>query len=409
MKKLLATMLSVLMLCSLVFVPTACSLLGGKDNTGGDVTDEDETFVGSDTFKGALSEESYETETKAVEAFLATEISGEVVTAKLEDVETKKELTQTEIAALETEDVLEEDDEIVSAKEVEVKYTRAKSSVGLTAADATTEDDYFIFTVYIIEISPHGSTVHVFHYYVPKAENGDVLTKSYFNDVLDPSKYMNCTQEYTNDVSMPAFDFDPSSVNPDTFDPNNIKYTTATGQMKYTIKVADDKASVDMRIINTENWMMYGPLPYSDILGYFEMKDGQFLTWMKKDEGEYQKFPQNPFLAYGITDMESFASMCLPQIDYSYYEKTSYGFKVNEDFLNEYILKSLQSVASSIVSSQAELKVYVQDGKIVQMKASCSYVSNALPGADLTSSTQECVIFKDFGTTVVTKPAEIAD
>ncbi len=404
MKKLLATMLSVLALCSFVVVPTACGETGGK---GG--ANEDETFVGSDTFKGALSEESYETETKAVEGFLATEISGEVVKAKLEEVETKKELTQTEIAALETEDVLEEGDEIVSAKEVEVKYTRAGGSVSSTAAAPAPEDDYFVFTVYIIEISPHGSEVHVFHYYVPKAENGDVLTKSYYNDVLDPSKYMNCTQEYTNDVCLPALNFDPTSVNPGTFDPNDIQYTTATGQMKYTIKVADDKASVDMHIIDTDNWMMYGPLPCSDILGYFEMKDGEFLTWMKKDEGEYQKFPQNPFLPYGIVDMESFASMCLPNIDYSYYEKTSYGFKVNEDFLNEYILKALKNIASSIVSAQAELKIYVQEGKIVQMKASCSYSTNVLPGANLTSSSQECVVFKDFGTTVVTKPDGLTD
>lgn len=396
MKKILVTMMSALALCSLVILPTAC---GGKTGGGNGTSqyDDGETFVASDTFKGALSETSYESETNAVKGFLATEISGEVVTATLQDVETKKELSKTEIAALETEDVLEEDDEIVSAKEVEVKYTRTKSSVRPTAAAPAPEDDYFVFTVYILEISPHGSTVHVYRYYVPKAERGDVLTRSYYDDVLDTSKYTNCTQEYTNDFLMP------------TMSPTSMSITEAKGQNSYSIKVADNKAFIKMHVYDSANWEGAGEIPYSDILGYFEEQDGNFSVWMSTTgENGYVKSPFNPFMSYGITDMASFATLCLPKIDYSYYEKTSYGFKVQEDFLNEYLGKALNQAISAGASVSAELKVYVQDGRIVQLKAS-NKVTMAAGGITVTISSQESLVFKDFGTTVVTKPATITD
>lgn len=367
--------------CSLSDVFSSCSLFGGSD--------DDENFVGSDTFEGSLSETTYQTNEAAVEGFLETEISGDAVRAELVDFTEKRELDQTQIETLETEDVLEEGDEIVSAKEVVVTYSRTarNTSYSLTA------QEYFEFTVYILEISPYGTELHVFRYYVPKAENGDVLTKSYFDDVLDPSKYANCTQEYVNESKVPY-----SGV--------SQKIESMTVYQNYTIKAADDKATLYMHAVDTSRWDGGVNVPYTDMYGYFEEVDGDFRIWVSTNGSTYESAPYNPFAMLGITDIKSFASMCLPKLDYSYYEKTSYGFKIQDDFLAEYVSKSLGQLGTQ-GTVDAKLKLFVQEGKIVQMKSECSItVSNGFQKA--TSSSNETVTFKDFGMTSVSRPSVIA-
>lgn len=327
-----------------------------------------------DTFAGALSEESYDSQETAVEAFLENEISGDAVQAELQDIKEVGDLAAEEVAALDTADVLDADDTIVSAKIVEVSYTRVTSNVMALAAE--TDDDVFVFTVYVLEITPAGTTVREFRYYVPKAENGDVLTRSYYDDVLNPEKYVNCTQKYTaKSTSMGV------SVN-----------------IEYLILCANDKATLQMKIPDMSASVM--SIVYTDIYGYFE--DGEsFKAWLSTDKGEtYTVAPTGSFSQYGVTDMASFATLCIPDIDYSYFEKTSYGFKIQESFLETYIGATLGYYGGTDVS--AELKFYVKDGRLSEMK---SKVSANMQGYKTTST--ETVTFSNFGTTVVTRPASI--
>ncbi len=325
-----------------------------------------------DTFAGAISEESYDSQESAVEAFLENEISGDAVQAELQGIEEVGELSDKEVAALDTGDTIAADDTIVSAKVVEVSYTRTTSSAMSLAAktgeEEEAEDDVFVFTVYVIEITPAGTTVREFRYYIPKAENGDVLTRSYFEDVLDPAKYVNCTQKYT------------------------AKSTTMGMSMntEYTILCANDKATLEMRVPNVSSSV-------SGIYGYFE--DGEsFKAWISLDGVTYEETSVGSFS--GVTDMEGFATLCIPDFDYSYFEKTSYGFKIQESFLETYVGKVLGYYGGT--GLKAELKFYVKDGRLSEMK---SNLSVTIDGVKSTST--ESVKFSHFGTTVVNRPESI--
>ena len=325
-----------------------------------------------DTFEGAISNDSYESQESAVEAFLDNEIAGDAVQAELQDIQEVGELTTEEVAALDTGDALAEGDTIVSAKIVEVSYTRITSNALSLAAE--TGDDVFVFTVYVIEISPAGTTVTEFRYYVPKAENGDVLTRSYFEDVLDPAKYVNCTQKYTAKSTSMGI----------------------TMTIEYSILCANDKATLQMKIPDMNSSMS---IEYTNIYGYFE--DGEsFKAWLSTDGTTYAEAPAGSFAQYGVIDMESFATLCIPKIDYSYFEKTSYGFKIQEAFLETYIGDVLGYYGGSGVS--AELKFYVKDGRLSEVK---SNVSATMEGLKVTST--ETVKFSAFGTTTVNRPASI--
>ncbi len=368
MKKFLSVMLMIVMAMSIAVAAVGC---GGNEPT----------YSSEDTFTGALSKEGYESEAKAVEMFLASEISGEAVKAELVGFEKKSDLSQEQIKELNTEDVLNEDDEIVSAQVVEVKYNKKEVEVSNTASQ---EDEYSVFTVYIIEISPSGKTVHEFRYYVPKAANGDVLTKSYYEDVLDPSKYVNCTQEYSNNTSV------------------DMGGMTMNTNINYTIKVADDKAFLSMHLPNLTGAGL--DAAYMDLLGYFEYSEGNFVIWASQDNGTtYIKSQVNTFAPYGITDMKSFATMCMPKLDYSYFEKTDFGFKIQDGFVGKYISKSLAQMGYA-TDINAELLFYVKEGRIEKMVAN---VNGTIGGVKYTG--HEELVYSAFGTTTVTRPAAIKE
>lgn len=441
MKKLLATLALVVALCgSMVF--TACFDNGGNDTNSGDDQkqeqpddkpgnnpsgsenegdegnndDEDnkddegdgeeESNAGNETFAGSISVESYETKQAAAEAFLEKEISGLAVTAELVEYRATGELSESQIAQLEVGDVLDEEDEIVSVEVVEISYKT------LSVERAAQDDELSVFTVYIIVYTPHGKTVQEFRYYVPKAHNGEVLTRSYYDDLLNPLKYLNCTQVYVLTASNVMKLAEPS-IN---FEYDLISNTT----YNYTIKVADDKASIDMLMLepdvsilppepdmNDSHGSFTFPCVETSLLGYFEYSNGAFDIWASIDKGvNYVKSPTDTFAQYGITDIQSFASMCLPQLDYSYYEKTDYGFKIQEEFLNKYVEMSLESVIDSDAEVSAELQIYVVDGKISKMVSNVTAETN-VQGFLMVMSSREELTFKDFGTTVVATPASI--
>ncbi len=381
MKKIVALFLSVVCLSALVCIPAACKEKEPSNNTDNSV----------DTFDGAFSAQSYDTDKAAVEGFLSTEISGDAVKAELVDFKEKSKLGSNELNALDKE-FLDEGDEIVSGKSVEVTYKREKKTA--VASLAEEEEPDLVFTVYIIEISPKGVTVHEFRYYVPRAKDGDVLTKSYYEDLLDSAKYVNCTQVYTNVVKMTMPDEESETP----------KTKTTQMSSNYTIKIADNAASLEMVL---PDYSALGPsvqLPTQKLWGYFENGD-KFSVWASADGVTYTKAVTNPFASYGIKDMESFAVMCLPKLDYSYYEKTDYGFKIQDDFITEYVTQALNEVTSG-ATVKAELRVYVSGGKVVKLEATSSVTMNVL-GFNIGSSSEEKLEFKDFGTTVVTKPEGI--
>ncbi len=364
MKRIVAIAIAIVAVLSFTFCMTAC---GSK--------------YGDDTFEGALSETSYETQEDAVKGFLSNEIAGAAAGANLVDFEEKKELAAEEIDQLVLGDVAKES--IVSAKEVEISYSR--NSIRSVAARES-EEDCFIFTVYILEISPAGAKVHEFRYYVPKAKNGDALTKSYYEDILNSEKYVNCTQEYNSKVKVMGGG------------------TSISYEQKYVIKVAGNKALMEMKIVDP-NALEYMKIEYINIKGYFEYDEETetFKTYISKDGSSFTLDFTNMFAKYGVTDMKSFATMNIPKIDYSYYEKTDFGFKIQEEFLNKYMGDAVGQIAPGS-EVDCVLNFFISGGKIGKLEATTSLTVDAGYNVKVTTENKETLVFKDFGTTVVETP-----
>ena len=387
MKKTMALVMAVVTLFSCVLFFTSCDTIYGlldRFNRG---------KTGDGTFEGALSTESFQSEKEAVQGFLADEIAGEAADATLVAYQETKQLSSDEIDKL----VLDGLDKksIVSAKEVEITYDRSAAR----AAAADSDEDHFLFTVYVLEISRKGVEVHEFKYYVPKAKDGDVLTRSYFENVLDPAKYVNCTQEYTSKS---------------TTELNGQKLVEI--EQNFVVKVADNKAYLEAQIFDPtsirDSQNMQQNVKYITLKAYFEYdkKTGTFSAYCSLNDAPYVETPvETIFAQLNITeirsDMTSLATMNFPKIDYSYYEKTDFGFKIQESFLNQYLGMSLDSIAPN-GNVDCTLNVYVTDGRIESMESNAD-ITVPSNNDTVRSRTQESLKFKDFGTTVVTMPKGI--
>ncbi len=367
MKKIFAVILATLMFATISLSLCACDILFPND------------------FKGVVSEKSYDTEEAAVEGFLAAEISGDAAQAKLESYTEKKELSDKELKNIDADSVLNYGDKIVSAKEMEVKYSRKSNSAKREAAS----EDYYILTVYVLVISPYNTRVYEYRYYVPAADNGDVVMKSYYDDLLDYEKYTNYTQVYSMTATI---DMDGETEN---LDLNTI----------ITIKTDGNKMYFESDIYNQKQRC------------YFEYNEEteSFNAWVLLD-GIYQKAPDSYLNNFNVTDMESFVSMNLPSLDYSFYEKTDYGFKLRDEYMDTYIADALNSTIGAIgwntdnMDLKASLDFYVKRGRLTEMKSSIKIkMIEQSYGEELRTDIVETVSvkFTDFGTTRVIRPLNI--
>lgn len=388
MKKLLLTVsLAAVLICGAMFA--AC----GSGNGG------EEVYEGaSETFTGVVSDQSYSDEDAAAEAFVANELSGQNAATYI-SCENKGDLAEDKISELNLEGALGEGDTVKGVKIMSVKFSvnSAASKVTLAAEQNVQE-----FVIYVIIVTPAGVTIDEYYYYVPISERGDVLTKSYFEDVLNLSKYANFTQTYKQEtkVHVSAMGVEQSQ-------------DSATN---YQIQVDGSKGRIHM-----EGDLVQSATQGNVINGYFEEKDGQFKSYMSLDDGEEQ---WTSFVFDGVTSMQGIVEMCLPDYDFSFYEKTGYGFKLNEDFLSrlyaemfDSILNSYQSMgisADDIKINVAELKFYVVEGRLDKMVSNISLSLNMNMSYEgqsvsmsVSASNSEELVFSDFGSTTVTTPAAL--
>lgn len=329
----------------------------------------------SETFVGAVSKASYSTKDDAAEAFIENEVSGLAYDANYVGYEITEELTETQIDKLAIDEQLRED--VVSVEKVKVSYTKNNIARTASAVAAGSDENVTVLYIYLITVTPTGTTITEYRYYVPLSKNGDTLTKSYFDDVFDPSKYINCTQSY----SLSAF---------------GIK----TGG--YVIKVADDKGSIKL------DSAYAATADFSE--GYFEQNGSTFRTYLKMNYSDTWQNGILQVMSLGgtstITSMDQFATMCMPNnLDYSWFEKTDFGFKMKSELLSIYIADVLrQNGYSDADNISTDFSVYVKEGRIYKITTTIT-VKVFVTKINLQSENLE---FGNFGATTVETPEDLA-
>lgn len=327
-----------------------------------------------DTFyTGTLSVDSYNSVSLAAQAFLSNEVCGDATAAKFESYEKQADMTEEEIAELNLTDA--EKAAVVSAEKGFVNYT--ESAVAAYNVYSSATENVKKIKVYVVKIG------NEYRYYAPALVAGDVLTKAYYDQVFDPSKYINCTMVY-----------DMTVVTTASAQGMSVSMTMKTNS---TFKCTADSAHIV--IVSSASMLNHTETETTELYVEFASNNGfngDYTLYMKEDGGaEWVE---------SYMDLSEVGSVGEIENDYSYFIKTNSGFKLNSEKFDLYLqdaIDDLNGVAGlNMGSLKATAEYNVYDGKLSTATAVVSANFSA-DGANGNVKATTSAKYSDFGTTVV--------
>lgn len=332
----------------------------------------------SETFIGELSEDGYADKDEAAGAFIENELNGLKFQAEFVSYEAGETLTDEQVEALDIPADLQ--DKVVSVESGTVSYRLSDTGEAALASADTAE---YNISIYIVVISPSGTQVYEYHYYVPPMETGNGLTKSYFESVFEVEKYKNCVIT------------------------ENVTATTMGMSSKITssMTIADDK------ILLTQHSETPMEEP-TDVSGYFEKTLTGMDVWVSNDGGETWTKDNYGYMAgLGYDSIESIINSIRPGFDdFTFYVKTNKGFKVKDELMEDFCRQSFEALMSYYGSNVSNLKAscefFVTEGVISKAVTKVSMKINA-QGITMDVSSESTSTFS-YGNAQVERPANIA-
>ena len=342
----------------------------------------------SDTFKGAVSEESYDSATEAAEAYVCEQIAGKDASVTIEDVTPLGELTYTEIEELGVPSEFKED--MIGIEAFEVTYTDYSSGVYLTAAKSTkdTLNENKTVKVYIIRY------VDDWRYFSPPPKPNEVINSSYYDYVFNPENYENCTLVSISEVYL-EMDYGGETMTMDI-------------DSRSTIKYADGKIYMEQNLVMKADQSLGGNTE-QNICAYLETVDGQIKCYIK--QGATSEWAIGDITAIGFTSLDQLVPFRDQYLDYSYFTKTGYGFELGKENAAHYMKEVLdQSGLLDYVNNDDLLidmyaEYFVKDGALSALE-STAHVEFSVYGVGAVEDVYCKTTCTDFGTTVVEKPFE---
>lgn len=406
-KRVISMMLVLVLSVALLFV-VGCgddkSNDGEPQKTKAQQADEGRgEFIGeiggiSDTYVGAVSTESYDTAEAAAEDFVAKEVVGDNI-AVIDHTESKGTLSNGEISSLNLPDDVA--DGVQSVEKMEVAYSvrnKDTASNGIVTCAAQHVETETV-TVYVIKYEID------WKYFVPRPVNGETISKSYYDSVINEEKYANCTLTTESviylDVKVTQGSYSESGT---------MKVTT-----KQTIKYDGDKIYFD-QVVEYDNTGVYAEinvLGTSDRLqGYISMNEnGSYECFIKEDDGNWQR---GSLVKIGFTDIKSLRPFYNNDyLDYTYFNKTDYGFALTGENAKSYLNAAFKSALSMFSGSEWDADMfseyYVSDGTLTGMRTDADItLDGEIQGCEthMYESVKTTTTINDYGTTVVTDPTK---
>lgn len=401
MKKSTRAMVSLILSAGMLFT-VGCSCneepAGNSSSSGGGATVEEQkqmAFIDSiggvsETYVSGVSEEKYDSNAKAAEAYVQEQVVG-AKAATIVNTTSKGTLNQTEIAALKIPAA--ESEGIQSVEKIEVEYSESEGAGVLPMAAASTETK--TVEVYIIKYPNY------FKYYTPCPVNGQTINKSYYDSVFDADKYANCTLSSTLAMNMNMAS-GTESIYMQTTATQIVKYTANAIYLEQTTTstadIGDGAETVDMTMCA------------------YIVQTGDTITCHVKmtsnsDPTDNIDWTEGDLTTIGFGDLEELAPFADQYLDYSYFTKTNYGFELSGENAQQYITETLDlaQVTAFLGNSTMDMfaKYYVSGGVLSGMRMDLSMnIDVKQDGESVTGSVTEVVETKvtNYGTTTVTKP-----
>ena len=344
----------------------------------------------SETFKGAVSEETYETANDAVQGFLDTEISGKTSEAVLVDYKKEKELSAKEVESLAIDEEYREG--LISVEKGNVTYTEnsvstAEAIVCAKAAGAETKTKVIYLLTY----------TGVFRFFTPAVENGDNLTSSYFDSTFDGEKYINCSVEAVMKAEGTQ---------------QGVKYVMENNaSVKLTATALYEKDNVKMTMNGQDMSSMLGGSQNPEVY-IADTTDGLYQMAGLNGKWESVNITNHPgamIQAENVHDyfMEWFRQR-FNQLDHTYFEKTSTGYALRADKYNEFLktqqgsenlggIGGIGGIGDTSGDFDLSYVINISDGRFSDVTMKIAY------GDTLTEMTMK---FTGFGKATITIPAE---
>ena len=332
----------------------------------------------SETFVGVLSERAYGSKVETAKEFITIELTGATSKPIYSGYEKIADLSSEDIEklALSAEDKAK----VTAAERVVVHYTCDDVNRSMDACLLEMEGEY--------------------RYYVSPSSNGEALTNSYFDTVLDGARYLNCTSVTTVNMRL---------VNPQ---------ATTDATYRQTILFDDDKAFFDQELpgFSSDMYFVEKNEYLTAYLEHPQKNDGKFYSLSEiNSDLRSQNLIYEVFLVKGgervslkslstLQDITDFAFMM--QVDASYFVKTPNGFSMPNEKFKEVCKLMLGDLAyGEIEQAWDEYHIhfnsdyYVTNGRLSASKTVLT-MSNGEDVFALTIS----VNYTDFGATEIVLP-----
>lgn len=332
----------------------------------------------SETFVGVVSKESYSSKVETAKAFLANELTGAAAEPQYTGYQKIADLSIAEIENL----ALEQDmiDDVESAESIDVYYTCDDTNKSMNTCLLKMNGKY--------------------RYYVAMSSIGEALTNTYFDTVLDGSKYLNCTSTTTVNLREVS------------------AKSTIDSTYRQTIMFDDDLAYIDQQFPGQEHEMYFAEENNSieAYLKHPKEDDGKFYSLSEINNDLYsQNLRVEVYITKGgekilveslekLEDITDFIFMM--QLDASYFVKTSFGFSMPDDKYKE-VCKVFAGEDAYAEMEEAwdeyhihfNADYYVAEGRL----SACKTVLTMSDGDDIFAITITAN-YTDFGTTELTFP-----
>lgn len=402
MKKIASLILALLMLLSVAAL-SGCMMDPVKNDESIGETDSAENDFGndpernelidkiggvSDTFRGAVSKETFNSAVEAANAYVADEIAGNSDAVVLDTV-SNGELSHEKIDSIGIPEELKAG--ITSVEEYEVSYSvnsTASSGNGIIALSNGKKETHKV-KVYVIKYGVD------WKYFSPAPVTGETINKSYYDSVFDLEKYKNCTLSSTSVISI---DTQGAVAN----ELLNMSSKVTTTQ---TLKFADNKVYLE-QITESESM---GSVVKESIYAYMEAVDGRIVCYGRL--GEDAEWVEMDLTAVGFEDIEELTPFYDQYLDYTYFTKTGYGFELKDANAKQYIDEALGELTEIFNNAGIDIDMlaeyYVADGVLSGMRVDAE-LTMARSESDAVFQMAEristVVTCTDYGTTVVERP-----
>lgn len=354
----------------------------------------------SETYQGAVSEETYTSAQDAAKACVAQEIISQSKDCQIQTVSEGSKLSQKEISELGVPD------DIMQGAEAVEEYT--------VTYQASEKDDQSSAASYHLQslASKKATTVHVyiikypnyFKYFTPAVVNGDTLTKSYYDSIFNAEKYKNCTMVDTITITM-DMDYEGTTFTMDMVTTTTTKYDH--NKLYMQIEEKSFYSAVDPNTKET----ITGDL--SDLTGSSSSSSSYALYVETQSDGSTLcmtnyggTWSQASLSMLGFSDVDELTPFADQYLDHTFFTKTAYGCRLSKENFEAYLKQSVDSLSGvdKLLVSSGHADYYVSEGVLSGLHMQCDVQMTVL-GIETAESISCTVSCTDYGTTVVEKPA----